>query len=50
MGRSIQDIRVTTYGDKTWQLEPIPKAARKALEALNFSLPESKNLETYSPN
>ena len=34
------DVRVTNAGDG-WQLEPIPKTSRKALEALGLSPPES---------
>ena len=34
------DVRVTNVGDG-WQLEPIPKASRNALEALGLTPPES---------
>lgn len=34
------DVRVTNVGDG-WQLEPIPKASRLALEALGLTAPES---------
>lgn len=34
------DVRVTNAGDG-WQLEPIPKASRGAIEALGLTAPES---------
>ena len=34
------DVRVTNVGDG-WQLEPIPKASREAIEALGLAAPES---------
>ena len=34
------DVRVTNVGDG-WQLEPIPKASRKAIEALGLTPPET---------
>ncbi len=34
------DVRVTNAGDG-WQMEPIPKASRNALEALGLTAPES---------
>ena len=34
------DVRVTNVGDG-WQLEPIPKASRNAIEALGLSAPET---------
>ena len=34
------DVRVTNAGDG-WQLEPVPKASRKALEALGLTPPET---------
>jgi transposase len=37
----LKDIRVTRYGDGGWQLEPVPKAARLALEAIGLTLPEA---------
>ena len=37
----LKDIRVTRLCDKDpWQIEPVPKAARLALEALDLQLPE----------
>jgi len=36
----LKDIRVTQYGDGVWQLEPVPKAAKLALEAIGLTLPE----------
>lgn len=38
----LKDIRVTRLCDKDpWQIEPVPKAARLALEALDLQLPET---------
>jgi len=34
------EVRVTNVGEG-WQLEPIPKASRNALEALGLTPPES---------
>ncbi len=34
-----------------WQLEPVPKAARLALDAIGLTLPEKPcQAKTYSPN
>ena len=41
MEHLLKDIRVTRLGDTgEWQLEPVPKAARLALEAIGLKLPE----------
>jgi transposase len=37
----LKDIRVTRYGEDSWQLEPVPKAARLAITAINLNLAES---------
>jgi hypothetical protein len=39
----LKDIRVTRFGDGEWQLEPVPKAARLALDALGLTLPEKSS-------
>lgn len=40
MEHLLKDIRVTRFGDAgAWQIEPVPKAARLALEALGLTLP-----------
>lgn len=36
----LKDIRATRFGDGEWQLEPVPKAARLALDAIGLTLPE----------
>lgn len=36
----LKDIRVSRFGDKQWQLEPVPKAARLALDAIGLALPD----------
>jgi hypothetical protein len=42
MEHLLKDIRVTRYGDTgQWQIEPVPKAARLALEAIGLTLPET---------
>lgn len=41
MEHLLKDIRVTRLGDAEWQLEPVPKAARLALEAIGLTLPET---------
>jgi len=41
MEHLLKDIRVTRLGDSgEWQFEPVPKAARLALEAIGLKLPE----------
>lgn len=42
------DVRATNAGDG-WQLEPIPKASRKALEALGLTPPESLDDDACQP-
>ena len=37
----LKDIRATRFGSGAWQLEPVPKAARLALEAIGLTLPET---------
>jgi len=37
----LYDIRATRFGSGQWQFEPVPKAARRALEALELTLPET---------
>lgn len=41
MEHLLKDIRVTRLGEAAWQLEPVPKAARLALEAIGLTLPET---------
>ena len=36
----LKDIRSTRFGDGEWQLEPVPKAARLALDAIGLTLPD----------
>ena len=36
----LKDIRVTRFHEDSWQLEPVPKAARLALEAIGLILPD----------
>ena len=38
LGQYLWDVRVSNFGDG-WRLEPIPKAARKAFEALGLTPP-----------
>jgi len=37
----LKDIRVSRFGDEMWQMEPVPKAARLALEAVGLTMPNS---------
>jgi len=37
----LKDIRASRFGDDQWQLEPVPKAARLALEAIGLTLPDT---------
>ena len=36
----LKDIRATRFGDGEWQMEPVPKAARLALDAIGLTLPD----------
>jgi transposase len=37
----LKDIRVTRFGEDSWQVEPVPKAARLALDAIGLNLPDN---------
>ena len=37
----LKDIRVSRFGNEQWQLEPVPKAARLALDAIDLTIPDS---------
>ena len=39
----LKDIRVTRFAGNQWQLEPVPKTARLALEAIGLSLTDSSD-------
>ena len=46
----LKDIRATRFGSDKWQLEPVPKVARLALEAIGVCLPEAISTDSvYSP-
>ena len=36
----LKDIRVTRFGNDSWQLEPVPKIARLDIEAIGLTLPD----------
>ena len=36
----LKDIRATRFGKGEWQMEPVPKAARLALDAIGLTLPD----------
>jgi hypothetical protein len=38
MEHLLKDIRVSRIGDEPWQLEPVPKTARLAVEAIRLKL------------